>query len=144
MSRQWDAFKHLEAMVFEGKIAMPRQVINELTKIVHPDLPGAWAPGVRDLQKHPLDADFDHIRHVMAVAGDVADVHKTEEDADPWVLALALQLVDIGLETCIVTEDVVDRTSISIATACGKLDLQHTRVRPFLEHCGIDLLKPRD
>ena len=53
VSNQWDAFKHLEQMVVDGRIALPRQVINEMTKIAHPDLPGAWAPGVRGASSIP-------------------------------------------------------------------------------------------
>ena len=33
VTNQWDAFKHLEQMVQNGQIAMPRQVINEVSKI---------------------------------------------------------------------------------------------------------------
>lgn len=38
---QWAAFKQLEQMVLNGQIALPRQVVNEVSKIAHPDLPGA-------------------------------------------------------------------------------------------------------
>jgi hypothetical protein len=44
---QWVVFKRLEEMVENGAAAMPRQVIREMSEIAHPDLPGAWAPGVR-------------------------------------------------------------------------------------------------
>ena len=143
VSNQWDAFKHLEQMVVNGRIALPRQVINEMADIAHPDLPGAWAPGVRGSFRHTLDADYEHMARVMSVARDVVDVNKSGEDADPWVLALALHLEGDGHTVCIVTEDVVDRTSISIATACGRLDLDWCGVRTFLDHCGIALLKEK-
>ncbi|MCQ3804410.1 MAG: hypothetical protein OXC98_06250 [bacterium] len=79
VSKQWDAFKHLEKMVLEGRIALPRQVINEMTEIAHPYLPGAWAPGVRGLLQHPLDAGYNHLSRVMRVAGDVVDANKPEK-----------------------------------------------------------------
>ncbi len=44
---QWQTFKQLEDMVRAGIVAMPRLVIREISEIAHPDLPGAWAPGVR-------------------------------------------------------------------------------------------------
>ena len=53
VTNQWDTFKKLEQMVRDGQIAMPRQVINEVTAIAHPDLPGAWAPGVRGTSSTP-------------------------------------------------------------------------------------------
>ena len=144
VSNQWDAFKHLEQMVVDGRIALPRQVINEMSAIAYPDLPGAWAPGVRGLLRHPLDAGYDHISKVMSVAGDVVDANKPSEDADPWVLALALHLKGDGHTVCIVTEDMVDRTRISIATACGRLTIDWCPMRMFLGHCGIALLKEKD
>lgn len=116
VANQWDAFKHLEQMVRDGQIAMPRQVINEVSELSHPDLPGAWVPGVRGNLQHPLDVHHSHLREVMSVAGDVVDVYKTGEDADPYVLALARQLKGSGHTVCIVTEDTVDRNRISIAT----------------------------
>lgn len=143
VTNQWDAFKHLEQMVRDGQIAMPRQVINELAELAHPDLPGAWAPGVRGILKHPLDVQHSHIREVMSVAGDVVDVHKTNEDADPYVLALAHQLKSNGHAVCIVTEDTVDRNSTSIATACIRLEIDYCRIREFLAQCGIPTLKEK-
>ena len=141
VNNQWASFKHLEQMVIEGRIALPRQVIKEMSEIAHPDLPGAWAPGVRGSLQHPLDAGYDYISHVMSVAGDVVDVNKASEDADPWVLALALHIREDGYAVCIVTEDVVDRNRISIATACSRLNIDWCQVRGFFEHCGIAVLK---
>ncbi|MDE0115680.1 MAG: DUF4411 family protein [bacterium] len=141
VNNQWASFKHLEQMVIDGRIALPRQVIKEMSEIAHPDLPGAWAPGVRGSLQHPLDADYEHISHVMSVAGDVVDVNKASEDADPWVLALALQVRGDGHSVCIVTEDIVGRNRISIATACDRLGIQWCRMRTFFEHCGIAVLK---
>ncbi|MDE0232828.1 MAG: DUF4411 family protein [bacterium] len=141
VSNQWDAFKYLEQMVVDGLIALPRQVIREVSEIAHPDLPGAWAPGVRGLLQHPLDTGFDYLRRVTSVVPDVVDVNKPTEDADPWVLALALLLEDEGHTVCVVTKDYVDRTSISVATACDTLGIDWCPIRLFLHHCGIPLLK---
>lgn len=63
---QWQTFKQLEDMVRAGTVAMPRLVIREISEIAHPDLPGAWAPGVRDIQQHPLDPEWEHVQRVMA------------------------------------------------------------------------------
>ena len=61
---------------------------------------------------HRMDDTYDAISRVMAIVPTVVDYHKPEEDADPWVLAMALQIQDCGHEACIVTEDVIDRDSI--------------------------------
>ena len=139
--KQWKAFKHLEQMVIEGQIALPRQVITEVSEITRPDLPGAWATGVRGLLQHTMDADYEHLAHVMKLAGKVVDVKKTREDADPWVLALARQLQETCSVVCVVTVDTVDRNRISMATACELLNLNWCSAREFLNQCGIDVLQ---
>ena len=141
INHQWEAFKTLETMVEKGYIAMPREVINEITNTTHPDLPGAWAPGVRAKLQYVPRPDDQYVERVMAVAGDVIDQRKRHEDADPWVLALALQLKSEGAAVCIVIEDTVDRDShISIASACKRLGLDWVRTREFLENCGVPMV----
>lgn len=139
VSDQWDAFKLLEQLVEQGRIAMPRQVVNEASEIAHPDLPGAWAPGVRSRLRYPLDVDYEHLQQVMREAGDVVDPSKSSEDADPYVLAQAVQLRGGGLDVVVVTDDTVDRMPIriSLTTACGRLGVPHVGSRAFLTSCGI-------
>lgn len=139
---QWQTFKLLEDMVRAGTVAMPRLVIREISEIAHPDLPGAWAPGVRDIQQHPLDPGWEHVQRVMAEAGDVVDPNKTKEDADPYVLALALQLLEQGHGVCVVTEDRVDHNRIAMTTACERLGISHCSVRDFLGGLGVRTKKP--
>ena len=64
------------------------------------------------------------------------------DEVEVWVLALALQLRADGHVACIVTQDTVDRNSLSIATACRRLGLEWRGVRSFFEHCEIAGLKP--
>ena len=77
VSAQWAAFRKLEERVAQGLIAMPRQVINEVSAIAHPDMPGAWAPGMRRQLRHPIDVDYSFVSTVMTVAGDVVDASAT-------------------------------------------------------------------
>lgn len=135
--RQWEAFKRLEEMVEGGRIAMPNQVIDEITNTKHPDLPGAWAPGVRPKMRHAGRVADRHQKRVMEVASGVIDHKKRVEDADPYVLALALQLQTEGRSVCVVAEDFVDRYRLSLATACRRLGLAWIPTREFLEGCGI-------
>jgi rRNA maturation endonuclease Nob1 len=121
VSDQWAVFKSLEQLVIDGAIAMPRHVLREAGEMIHPDLPGAWASGMRDHLVHPLEPAWVHVTHVMNMAGDVVDPNKTEEDADPYVLALACQLVEGGSSVIVVTEDTVDRNRIAMTTACSHL-----------------------
>lgn len=144
VAEQWQAFKRLEQLVAAGEVAMPRQVINEASRIAHPDLPGAWAPGVREAIRYPIDVGYEYLQQVMAVAGDVVDPNKTGEDADPYVAALALEIGAQGPGPVVVTTDEVDHLPIRIAlaTACDRLGIAHVDSRTFLTAVGIPV-KPR-
>jgi hypothetical protein len=76
---------------------------------------------------------------VMASAGSVVDKHKTEEDADAYVLALALRFAKEGRRTCVVTNDYRDKGGrLSMATACEKhLGLPTMRLKSFLQLSGL-------
>ncbi len=121
---------------------MPRRVINEMITIAHPDLPGAWAGGIRGKLQFTLDVEDSYMKHVMKIAGDVVDPNKGEEDADPYVVAMAYELSDKGHRVCVVTNDTVDRDNlIAVSTACERLSLEWCGIRDFLTHLGIPLLK---
>ena len=137
IKQQWHSFKQLESMTERGQIAMPRQVINELAEVTHPDLPGAWSVGVRDKLGHPLRPDDEYVRSVTREVPGIVDILKEREDADPYVVALALQLQAAGHAVCVVTEDTQDRVSVSIRTACCQLGIDCCDAKTFLGRCGL-------
>ena len=138
---QWGFAKHLERLVESGKITFPRQVAREVGGQRHIDLPEAWALGVEPdivLRRRP---DPDYVEEVMMVAPDVIEENAENDPADPYVLALALQLwrENKAEEYYVVTEDNVDRVplKISIRTACTRLGLNCMDTRNFAEAIGF-------
>jgi hypothetical protein len=131
---QWELFRRLEEMVADGAIAMPRQVIREVSEISHPDVPGVWARGVEPRLVHPLEPDYEILEEVMVQAGDVVEPDDPGDPADPYVLAIALQLQRNGNECMVVSDDVVDRPPLktSVKTACKRLHLSHCTLEEFL------------
>lgn len=122
-------------MVETGELFFPRQVTAELNQARHIDTPEAWALAAGPKVTRAYDPDTAFVQRVMAEAGDVVD-HNAEVDAgDPYVLAQALELLSMGLAVCVITEDIVDHQPlrISMATACGRLNLPHCELRDFLE-----------
>ena len=75
----------------------------------------------------------------MSIAGDVVDEGLEREQADPYVLAQALEM-EWEAEVRVVTEDRIDRLPIKIAmtTACERLDITHWRLGDFLEAVSFD------
>ena len=131
---QWDYFKSLEGEVDAGRIAICGGVIREVSEGPHPDMPGAWARGMKDRMAHPIEPDPDRVADVMLVAGDVIDASSDREQADPDVVALALQLQAAGHEVIVVTDDRVDRPpiKISLVTACERVGIDTRSTDEFI------------
>jgi hypothetical protein len=138
-ARQWGLFRRMESLVEEGRIAFPRHVRTEMQDLAHPDAPGVWAAGVFPAIKHAVDPDADYIRRVMASdAKAVVDPNKAREDADPFIIAQALQLMDAGYEVCVVTEDHLDNpTRIALTKACDICSVEWIRLDEFLKDIGF-------
>lgn len=144
-SAQWDLFKKLEELVISGIIAMPRQVISEVKTDSHPDVPGAWVAGIKKHLQHPLDPDFELIRLVMSEVGDVVDKEKGREEADPYVIALALQLMRDNWNITVVTEDIKDRIHRhdnrqgrrSLKNACEIMGIEVCLTSDFIDRIGF-------
>jgi hypothetical protein len=127
--------------VVDGDIAYPKQVVDELSRWKPPDAAHKWAK-----QNHPKlvfpEPTQDCLDRVLQAAPDVVDVNKRYEDADPYVLAMALCVSDQGREVVVVTEDVndypgADPPRISVATACGRLGLTWEGINDCLHAVGI-------
>lgn len=139
IDRQWDLFELLRDMVDRGEIAMPRQVIREIGEVAHPDAPGVWARGMTHRLKHPLDIEYEYIRRVMKVAPNLVEANQQKEVADPYVVALAMQLVAGGESVEVVTDDLVDHlpSKIALGTACDRLKLAHVGCQDLLSAIGF-------
>lgn len=139
ISKQWNAFRYLEDQVESGSITIPDEAIDELGDVTHPDLPGAWAYGIKRLRRDPKAPDNEYLDSVMVDAGDVVDHRKKKEDADPYVLALALHLQKTGCDASVVTEDFVDRLprKRSLWSACALVGIRAERAKDFLISQGI-------
>lgn len=136
---QWELLKTMEIMVRDGRLGAPRHVYREMGKTQHPDAPGVWASGVRGVQLLPLDVDPACTRSVLSEVPTLVDVNKIEEDADPYVVALAWQLMQEAKSVYVVTEDHVDRESTSIATACDSLGIVWVRLHDFVASLGVPI-----
>lgn len=119
VDHQWAFFDGLLKRLRIGAVVVPRYVMKEMSEVDHPDMPGAWAAGTYLEALHINDPDYEWVQVVMSRTPDVIEVDSEMNKADPWVLALALQLRNDGVEAVVVTDDTIDRPSkISLASAC--------------------------
>lgn len=138
---QWRFAKYLEGLVEDRRITFPRQVTREVAGQRHIDLPEAWALGVEPDIGILRSPNPEYIEEVMRVAGDVIETNAENDPADPYVLALTLQLwrENHASDCHLVSEDKVDRipVKISIRTACVRLGLIFMDARDFTRAIGF-------
>jgi len=112
----------LTELAREGRLRMPKQVIDELQR--GSDELVAWAKTVE--AEAALGAPtFEEVQAVLAVVPDVLDPHKDSgaDEADPYVLAMAVRLKATEADVRIVTQETRDKPGkTSLRTAAGILN----------------------
>ena len=142
VERRKAVFDELSQRVAAGTLTFPRQVLDEFER---PRFKQAYDHGWEWLKRHvehcrahePL---HEYLRQAFLEpqVRRVLDPDKDHEEADPYVLALALKLRDSGNEVGVITEDAVSRPSkLSLKDACGLLRIVSISVQPYLEQQGI-------
>lgn len=138
IEHQWQFLECLQEMVSRGELFICRAVVKEVRQ-PHPDALGAWAFGVRDLVKEAFDPAETFVAEVMATAGDVIDDDDEESDADPHVVAQALELRHGGFDVQVVTTDTkAHRDRIPMTEACARLGLASCSDREFIADIECD------
>jgi hypothetical protein len=137
-------FGKLDLLIASDALVYPVQVVDELERYAdttsgNPDLPFQWAK--RNQPKATRHGpQFEKVREVLAhpQVRNILDPDKTGVDeADPYVLGLAMLLKDHG-EVIVITEERRDRPGkLSLNTACGLLRLYCLSMEPFLAQQGI-------
>lgn len=134
VDQQWDLLMEMTKRVGAGSLAFPRQVVGELTGVKHPDAPGAWIASAKRSVQHPEPTEKTLVR-VLAVAADLVEADNPNEVADPYVLAMALELTERHTESQIVlvTNDVVDRlpAKIALRTGCERVGVATCEAAAF-------------
>lgn len=128
-------FQALTIMVTEGRLVMPPQVVDEMRRGADPrntDDALDWVLAVE--AQAAIECDIEQVQLVMAQVGDVVDHDKDAlpDEADPYVLALALSMRARGNTVRVVTEDRRDRAKLSLTTAAGVLGITAVPLLGFI------------
>jgi hypothetical protein len=140
LGEQWDLFQQLQSLVEAARIAFPRQVVREMSVAQHPDAPGVWlVGGAASRMQHAQPSD-ETVVEVLAIAPGLVDPDATTEQADPYVVAMALELAaDLIFDVIVVSGDKTDRPGhTSVVTACDRLGLRTCSVDDFISWARAD------
>ena len=135
-------FLKLDEVAASGALVFPQQVLDELERGRYKDV---YDHGFEWTKRHahrckrnePLHA---HVREVLSdpQIRRVLDPDKDHEEADPYILALAIKLRESGFTVGVITEDVKTRPDkLGLKDACGLLMIPSISVLPYLEQQGI-------
>ena len=135
--------KHLDALVGNGRLIYPRQVLEELKSYASPkalktDLPYSWAKGHEVKACHP-DRLVAEAKAILDAHSDLIDPDAVGTDpADPYLVALAQKLRNGGVDARIVTNDTRQiNNKVSVAAVAGLLGIPSTVMRLFLRGEGF-------
>lgn len=135
-------YAHLTLLADAGRVRLPREVVDEMKRGAQPrhrDEALEWVLAC-ELRTCVVEPTVAELRAIMQEVGDVVDHKKDngEDDADPYVLALAVKLQGQGLSVRIVTEDRTDRPrKVSLTTAAGILGVPCVPLSGFIRAEGI-------
>lgn len=127
-------------MVAAKRLVYPKEVVHELKRYQGPEQPALqWA------EKHEGEAtirqpSLTQVRDVLAEVEEVLDPDKDSgaDEADPYVLAMAMALKSEGSDVRVVTEEFkTTSTKMCLAGAAGYLGLPSVSLRVLLKFENI-------
>lgn len=127
----------LTALVQQGRVRMPKQVVDELKR--GNDALLDWAVTVEH-QAAEGAPTLQEVKAVLAVVPDILDPAKDSgvDEADPYVLAMAVKLKALDHDARLVTQETKDKSDkTSLNTAAGMLAVPCVPLRGFLRVEGI-------
>jgi hypothetical protein len=136
-AKKASVFAQMGALVGSDRLVYPKQVVEELGRWAdqkNPDAPFSW--GKQNEHKATTNPpSFDEVRAVLAEVPTVLDADKDSgvDEADPYILALTLNLRAEGKDARVVTEELKDTPrKMSLRTATGVLGIPSVPLKAFL------------
>jgi hypothetical protein len=126
-------------LVNEGKLVFTKQVVEELERTADlrsPDAQLEWAKNNQAVATR-IAPTLEEVKAVLAQVPSVLDPEKDfgAEEADPYLLALAVKLRNEGKDARLVTEESKEMPDkMSLSTAAGLLGVPSVPLMAFLRH----------
>lgn len=89
-------WKKLEELIASARLIAPKEVLNEITK--NDDQLTKWAKKHRKMFKEPTKKQIDFVQKILKDHPSLIDVDR-QFDADPWVIALAVEMANSSQQT---------------------------------------------
>jgi hypothetical protein len=135
-------WKHLEKMMASGEIISHRLVFEEINShSKNPDFITRWIADKKDSFLLKTDIQRGYIPKIVKKYPDLINYEMEREQADPWLIALALEKSKENtlFEVCasLVVSQENPNSSKKIPAACKSFGIKHLSLRNFFDEIGL-------
>lgn len=135
-------WEHLEAMMESGEIISHRIVFDEISSNAkNPDFITKWVTDKKDCFLIRTDAQIAEIPKIVKKFPGLIDHTYEREQADPWLIALAIEkskdnnLFEICVSVVVSQEN--PNSSKKIPAVCKAFNIKHLSLRNFFDEIGL-------
>lgn len=135
-------WKHLEKMMKAGVIISHRIVFNEIISgIKNPPLIVRWIKDKRSYFLPKSDSQIAQVPRIVQQFPELIDYARESEQADPWLIALAIEkskeenLFEVCVSVVVSQEN--QNSSKKIPAACKHFRIGHNSLREFFDEIGL-------
>jgi len=120
----WEKLKFLAD---NNRLIAPREVLNEIKQ--NDDMLNKWAKNQRKMFKEPTQRQIEIVQEILRDFPALIDTER-KFDADPWVIALAiesssnLQQTLVTIKRIVVTEEKLRENRVRIPLICNKKSIE--------------------
>lgn len=120
-------WKNLEILVSNNRLIAPKEVLNEINQ--NDDQLSKWAKSQKGMFIEPTPKQIGFVKNILRDYPSILDVDR-KYDADPWVIALALEMAThpqktlFTIKRIVVTEEKLRGNKVRIPLICEKNSIE--------------------
>ena len=120
-------WEKIEDLINKDLLVAPKEVLNEINE--GDDKLAKWAKKQNKLFKYPTNKQIDIVREILNKFPSLVKENR-KYDADPWVIALAVELATstqktlISIKRIVVTEEKIRGNKVKIPFVCQKYEIE--------------------
>ncbi len=120
-------WEKIEDLINKDLLVAPKEVLNEINE--GDDKLANWAKKQNKLFKDPTNKQIDIVREILNKFPSLVKENR-KYDADPWVIALAVELATstqktlISIKRIVVTEEKIRGNKVKIPFVCQKYEIE--------------------
>ena len=120
-------WKRLEALIKTDRLIAPREVLDEIVRL--DDQLKTWAKTQKRMFKEPTASQTKLVKDILSKYPSIVKIDKIY-GADPWVIALTLELANnpqrtlVAIKRIVVTEEKLRGNQITIPFVCNQYKIE--------------------